>query len=140
MARARKKSGGGLGGFMLGFLMALLLAAVALFVYFRSQAPRRQVARLPRPLKNLVQLARYNFRILCSQVVEIGGSLSTLFGAQVGEYGHAGHCVGCRQCFFPAGIVFGLVVVIASDYDRFVGVALMQRRGDRKEVAGVVCG
>ena len=30
-----------------------------------------------------------------------------------------------------------MVVVIASDYDRFVGVALMKRRGDRKEVAGV---
>ena len=58
MARARKKSGGGFGGFMLGFLMALLLAAVALFVYFRYQAPRRQGARLPRPLKNLVEPSR----------------------------------------------------------------------------------
>jgi thiosulfate dehydrogenase len=55
VARARKKSGGGLGGFMLGFLVALLLAAVALFVYFRYQAPRRQVARLPRAVKSLVQ-------------------------------------------------------------------------------------
>jgi thiosulfate dehydrogenase len=40
---------------MLGFLVALLLAAVALFVYFRYQAPRRQVARLPRAVKSLVQ-------------------------------------------------------------------------------------
>jgi hypothetical protein len=72
---------------------------------------------------------------LDSRGVEIGQSRPTLFLTQVGEYGHASHYLGCRQCFFPSGIVFGSVIVISGDYDRFVGVALMQCIGDRKEVA-----
>jgi mono/diheme cytochrome c family protein len=41
VARAKKSSSGGLGGFLLGFVLALALAGVAAFVYLRTQdSPR----------------------------------------------------------------------------------------------------
>jgi thiosulfate dehydrogenase len=53
VARARKSSSG-FGTFVLGFLVALVLVAGALFLYLRYQAPPRTVASLPAPIRQVV--------------------------------------------------------------------------------------
>jgi len=45
VARARKSSSGGSGGFLLGFVLALVLAGVAVFIYLRTQEPPPRVAK-----------------------------------------------------------------------------------------------
>jgi thiosulfate dehydrogenase len=54
VARARKSSSG-FATFVVGFLVALVLVAAALFVYLRYQAPRQTVASLPAPIRQVVR-------------------------------------------------------------------------------------
>jgi thiosulfate dehydrogenase len=54
VARA-KKSSSGFGTFVFGFLLALVLVAAALFVYFRYEAPPRTIAGLPAPIRQVVR-------------------------------------------------------------------------------------
>jgi len=53
VARA-KKSNSGFGTFFFGFVVALVLAAAAGFVYFRYEATPRAVADLPAPIRQVV--------------------------------------------------------------------------------------
>jgi thiosulfate dehydrogenase len=53
VARA-KKSSSGFGTFLVGFLLALVLVAIALFLYLRYQAPRQTIANLPAPIRQVV--------------------------------------------------------------------------------------
>jgi thiosulfate dehydrogenase len=54
VARAKKSSSGGFGGFLSGFLVALALAAAAVFLYLRYQAPPQVVKHVPRGIRRAV--------------------------------------------------------------------------------------
>lgn len=54
MARARKSSGGGVGGFLLGFVLALVLAGIGVFLYLRTQEPQHVTKTVLTPSRRAV--------------------------------------------------------------------------------------
>jgi mono/diheme cytochrome c family protein len=106
---AKKSGSGGFGKFILGFVVALLLAAVCVAVYFRFGAPPVAVADAPFPFEKAIVQLPLESRIHREMQTAPFGTSEDVFEAGAHVYhnecaschGTPGHDVGYAKYMYP---------------------------------------